>query len=226
MKRVLWVSGAVLCALGLSLYAAQPPGDDRRPPDDGQGPGRRGGDRQMRTQRLGPPRWELGRILPPPLSQQLHLSDDQKRQLHDLESEVKERVMKILTDEQKAKINEFERRGPMGAPPGNMGGPADDERGGTPDSGRRGGRRVPGGAPPGGDRSGPPDQDRDRPPDDRDGPPGGPPPALSQARTVLPAAGIQWFATLESGLREARRSGRPILLVSAAPHCGGVPGVW
>ena len=38
--------------------------------------------------------------------------------------------------------------------------------------------------------------------------------------------GIQWFATWESGLREAQRGGRPILLVSAAPHCAGVSGVW
>src|SRR5947209_1965343 len=38
--------------------------------------------------------------------------------------------------------------------------------------------------------------------------------------------GIQWFASWESGWREAQRSGRPILLVSAAPHCAGVSGVW
>lgn len=40
------------------------------------------------------------------------------------------------------------------------------------------------------------------------------------------AAGIQWFATWESGLKEARRTGKPILLVSAAPHCAGVSGIW
>ena len=39
-------------------------------------------------------------------------------------------------------------------------------------------------------------------------------------------SGIQWFATWDSGLREAQRSGRPILMVSAAPHCAGVSGVW
>lgn len=38
--------------------------------------------------------------------------------------------------------------------------------------------------------------------------------------------GIQWYATLDAGLREAKRSGRPILFLSAAPHCGGVSGVW
>ena len=38
--------------------------------------------------------------------------------------------------------------------------------------------------------------------------------------------GIAWFATWESGLREAQRTGKPILLVAAAPHCAGVSGVW
>lgn len=43
---------------------------------------------------------------------------------------------------------------------------------------------------------------------------------------ALVKGGIQWFATWESARREAERSGRPILLVSAAPHCAGVSGVW
>ena len=38
--------------------------------------------------------------------------------------------------------------------------------------------------------------------------------------------GIQWFSTLESARAEAARTGRPILLVSAAPHCAGIPGIW
>jgi hypothetical protein len=46
--------------------------------------------------------------------------------------------------------------------------------------------------------------------------------ALAQDST----AGIQWFATLKSGLGVALQSGRPILLVAAAPHCAGVPGIW
>ena len=39
-------------------------------------------------------------------------------------------------------------------------------------------------------------------------------------------AGIQWFSTLRAGLDEAKRTGRPILFMSAAPHCAGVSGVW
>ena len=37
---------------------------------------------------------------------------------------------------------------------------------------------------------------------------------------------IQWFASLDGGLKEAQRTGLPILLLSAAPHCAGVSGTW
>ena len=37
---------------------------------------------------------------------------------------------------------------------------------------------------------------------------------------------IAWYGNLADGLAEAKRSGRPILLVSGAPACLGVPGVW
>ena len=37
---------------------------------------------------------------------------------------------------------------------------------------------------------------------------------------------IAWFGTWEAGLAEAKRTQRPILLVSAAPHCHNVPGIW
>jgi len=37
---------------------------------------------------------------------------------------------------------------------------------------------------------------------------------------------IAWYGSLKAGLAEASRSQRPILLVSGAPHCHGVPGVW
>lgn len=51
-------------------------------------------------------------------------------------------------------------------------------------------------------------------------------PAVKAAASVRPASGIQWFATWESGLSEAKRTGQPILLVAAAPHCAGVSGMW
>ena len=46
------------------------------------------------------------------------------------------------------------------------------------------------------------------------------------ARAAEPAPRIAWFGTLKSGLAEAKASNRPILFVSAAPHCLGVPGEW
>lgn len=39
-------------------------------------------------------------------------------------------------------------------------------------------------------------------------------------------AAIPWYATLSRGLAEAKRTGKPILFVSAAPHCAGVSGMW
>jgi hypothetical protein len=46
------------------------------------------------------------------------------------------------------------------------------------------------------------------------------------AKAPAPAGGIQWFTRLRDGLAEAKRTGKPILFLSAAPSCGGVPGVW
>ena len=37
---------------------------------------------------------------------------------------------------------------------------------------------------------------------------------------------IQWFGTWTAGAREAKRTGRPILLIAAAPQCHGVSGLW
>lgn len=37
---------------------------------------------------------------------------------------------------------------------------------------------------------------------------------------------IAWYGTLAEGLAEAKRSNRPILLVSAAPQCQNVSGMW
>lgn len=38
--------------------------------------------------------------------------------------------------------------------------------------------------------------------------------------------GIAWFGSWKTGLMAAEASGRPILLIAAAPHCHGVPGIW
>jgi hypothetical protein len=39
-------------------------------------------------------------------------------------------------------------------------------------------------------------------------------------------SGIAWFGSLKTGMAEARRTGKPILLVTAAAQCNGVPGMW
>jgi hypothetical protein len=55
--------------------------------------------------------------------------------------------------------------------------------------------------------------------------PGGPPGPLPGP---LPShqGGIVWFGTLRAGLAEAKRTNRPVLLISAAPHCHNVSGIW
>jgi hypothetical protein len=75
-----------------------------------------------------------------------------------------------------------------------------------------GGPRGPGGRGPGGPGDRPRPDQPEQPEDNR----------KSDAGT----GGIQWYATWESGLKEAERTARPILLVSAAPHCAGVSGTW
>ena len=37
---------------------------------------------------------------------------------------------------------------------------------------------------------------------------------------------VQWFGTWEGAKAEAKRTGKPILLLSAAPQCHGISGVW
>ena len=51
-------------------------------------------------------------------------------------------------------------------------------------------------------------------------------PRPPQTVEVPQEPGIAWFGTWAGGLAEAERTGRPILLMSAAPQCHGVPGMW
>jgi EF hand len=78
-------------------------------PPGGRGPGGAG----------GPPR--PGQILPPFLQESLKLTDAQKKQLADLQSDVDARLGKILTDDQKTQFKELRKRGP--GIPGGPGGP-------------------------------------------------------------------------------------------------------
>ncbi len=152
--------------------------------------------RENRRGGLHPPRPTLGSVIPPFARDRLGLSVEQQRQIADLEKEVKARLTSILTDEQRRQLEQIMRQGPPGA------------------SGRRS-RGGDGGGPAG---APPPDNDEPRRP--RAGGNGKPPAEATQS------GGIQWFATLKTGLAEARKTGRPVLFVAAAPHCGGVPGIW
>lgn len=53
----------------------------------------------------------------------------------------------------------------------------------------------------------------------------GQPPQRGQQSTEMTPQ-IAWFGVLGEGLAEAERTGKPILLVSAACQCAGVPGMW
>jgi hypothetical protein len=170
-KRVFWLLAMGGLVVWVAVASSQPPGKDK-------GPGRRGGPPG------GPPRFELGRVLPPFAREELNLTKDQEEEIAKLEKEVKERLEKILTADQKKRLENLRPRGPGGPPPGGPDGPPRD-------------------------------------PEKKKGPSEKKDPDEAAAR-----AGIQWFATWESGLREAQRTGWPILLVSAAPHCAGVSGTW
>jgi hypothetical protein len=78
----------------------------------GGGPGGRG--------RGGPP--QPGQVLPTFLADQLNLTDEQKKQLADVQKEVDARLGKILTAEQKAQMQEMRNRGPGGGGRGGPGG--------------------------------------------------------------------------------------------------------
>ncbi|MEO1999666.1 MAG: hypothetical protein ABGZ17_30860 [Planctomycetaceae bacterium] len=48
--------------------------------------------------------------------------------------------------------------------------------------------------------------------------------SVPQSKQVV--SGIAWYGVLQDGLAEAKRTGKPILLISAAAQCQGVPGMW
>jgi hypothetical protein len=176
-------------ALWAVTAASQPPeGKDRK---DDRPPGGPPG---------GPPRFELGRVLPPFAREAIELTPDQEREIARLEKEVKERLSRILTAEQRRKLQNLRPPGPGGRRGPGRGRPPEGERPERP------------GRPPDGER--PKGNRPERPREEGGGNDG------------AAQGGIQWFATWESGLREARRTGRPLLLVSAAPHCAGVSGTW
>ena len=122
MKRA--VFGLTALAAGALLIVSQgvsqPPGGK-----EGKGPPDRG----------GPPRFELGQLLPPPLVEELKLTAEQKKELDAIQKDVKARLDKLLTAEQKKMVESFRPRGGPGGP-GGRGGP---DGGGRPPRDGKGG---------------------------------------------------------------------------------------
>ena len=101
MKRMLTV------ALGCGIFAVAMVAALAQPGDEKEKKGPPGG-------KKGPPPYELGRVLPGFLRDQLDLTADQEKQIADLEKDVKAKLMRILTDDQKRKIEQFKGKGPGG----------------------------------------------------------------------------------------------------------------
>jgi hypothetical protein len=97
----------------VALYQKENVGGGRGFGGDGPPGGPGGPDRP--GSRGGPPR--PGQVLPPFAEGQLNLTDDQKKQIADLQKEVDSRLDAILTANQKARVREMRGRGPGGPPP-------------------------------------------------------------------------------------------------------------
>jgi hypothetical protein len=136
---------AMLAFLGAIALTASAQDDTKAAPGDVPPP----------AQHQGAPRAGF-HLLPPPLVQQMNLTDDQKTQVAALEADTKAKLEKILTADQLKQLNNFH------PPRGGMGG-----------ANMRGGGR--GGNGPGGDNFMPPPGGGDN-----NGGPGGPPPGDNQ----------------------------------------------
>jgi Spy/CpxP family protein refolding chaperone len=111
----------VLLACLFAIAASQRP-DDK----DDKGPDKKG----------PPPKgFELGKLLPPHIMDELELTPQQEKQLRELEQETRKKLQKILTPEQQKQIEKLGRRRP---------GPPDDEDGPPPPPRGKGkGKRPP-----------------------------------------------------------------------------------
>jgi hypothetical protein len=96
------------------------------------GPGGRGGPGGPGGRGFGGPP-QPGQIMPVFLQNMLELTEDQKKQLEDLQKEVDAKLAKILNADQKKQLEEMRQRGPGGfGPPGGGGPGGPGGRGGPP----------------------------------------------------------------------------------------------
>ena len=182
----------LICFMGLSVWS--------QPQDGKGGPGKDGGKDSKKGpggDKKGPPMgFEIGKVLPPHIADSLELSEEQLKQIADLEKEVKTKLTKILTAGQVKKAEASKGLGKMDGKEGK--GKDGKDKDGKGDKGKDGAA---------------PDKKSSQPR-----------PAMD-SKLQKPAQ-IQWYASLDGGLKEAQRTGLPILLLSAAPHCAGVSGTW
>jgi len=186
----------LICFMGLSVWS--------QPQDGKGGPGKDGGKDSKKGpggDKKGPPMgFELGKVLPPHIVDTLELSEDQLKQIADLEKDVKAKLTKILTSGQVKKAESSKGLGKMDGKEG---------------KGKEGKDK---------DGKGKEGKDKGKDGDSPDKKSSQPRPAMD-SKLQKPSK-IQWYASLDGGLKEAQRTGLPILLLSAAPHCAGVSGTW
>ncbi len=191
----------LLCLMCLSVWS-QPQDGKGGPEKDGGKDAKKGpaGDKK------GPPMgFELGKVLPPHIADTLELSEDQLKQIADLEKDVKAKLTKILSAGQVKKVEASKGLGKMDGKEGKSKGKDKDGKEGKGKDGK-------GASDKGKDGNAPEKKSTQ------------PRPEMETKQQKL--SQIQWFASLDGGLKEAQRTGLPILLLSAAPHCAGVSGTW
>jgi hypothetical protein len=121
--RTLMTAASALLVLGLAIGTAQTQEQtqEQRQPSDKKktfgkkGPGGPGFPGFVRPQ--------PGLILPPVLQQRLNLTDEQKKEVEDLQKDVDSRLAKILTEEQRSQLKALQApgRGPGFGGPGGPG---------------------------------------------------------------------------------------------------------
>jgi Spy/CpxP family protein refolding chaperone len=127
----------IALAIGASTCLLQAQPDNQSP--GGAGGSGQGGQRPGRRQGGGPGGPQQGfHIMPPFVQDQLNLTDDQKKQIADLEKQTKQKLDNILTDEQKQKLKDMRSQFRGGRGPGGQGG-----QGGPGASHAQGGQQRP-----------------------------------------------------------------------------------
>ena len=120
--------GLVAFLLGIALIASpamsQPP--------EGKGDKGDKGDKGEKGGKGGPPRFELGQVLPPPLIEELNLTAAQQKELEVISKDLRTKLDKLLTADQKKTVENFRPRGGPGGRGGDRGG-KDAPKGGKGD---------------------------------------------------------------------------------------------